>query len=555
MKVTTKHQSRFLLASLPAALAMALSQAALAQTPPDAGQLLQEQREAPSLPAPSPDFRIQPQPPAEAVPGGAQVVVQRIALSGHSVFDEATLQGVLGEVAGQSFDLAGLRGLANRLTSFYHSQGYPFARAFLPAQTASDGVIRIEIVEGRYGKVEVRGEVAHLDQASAFVAPLANGDVIESRTLERRTLLLDDLPGIRIKPVMRPGEQLGTGDLDIVLDRDKRVGGEIGFDNHGNRYIGKHRIRANAQINSPFMLGDQISLRAIYTEADMWLGSLGYSLPVGGNGLRAFASFAHTRYELVRDFKELDATGRADIANLGLSYPLIRSQKRNLNLIGSYQYKSLRDKVGLTASDEKKRSHAVPIGLQFDARDGLAGGGITFGALTWTPGRLDLSGDARQNDTLNTHGGFNKVNLDLVRLQATPVDKMTLYVRGAGQLADSNLDSSESFTLGGANGVRAYPSGEGVGDEGWLVQTELRYQIAQFTPYAFFDMGYSRRNAKSNRLAGNDSTRINGGGVGIRYEQSGWMIDGIAAWRGNDRPEADTKDRHPRLWVSLGYRF
>jgi len=38
-----------------------------------------------------------------------------------------------------------------------------------------------------------------------------------------------------------------------------------------------------------------------------------------------------------------------------------------------------------------------------------------------------------------------------------------VYGRVSAQWASKNLDSSQKFGLGGPNGVRAYPSGEGYG--------------------------------------------------------------------------------------------
>lgn len=552
-------QAVYICRFLALTIAAIITSPVLAQTPPDAGQLLQEQRTAPTLPTPSPDFRIEPQTPAESAPGGAEVVVQRVELVGNSVIDEATLQAVLGEVAGASFDLAGLRGLANRITTYYASNGYPFARAFLPAQTASDGVIRIEIIEGRYGRVSIQGDDALIARSDGFLNALVPGEVIENRLLERTTLILNDQPGISISPVMRPGEVLGSGDLDVRVTREPGFGGEIGLNNHGNRYTGSHRLRADLQADSPFLFGDQLSLRSLYTEEGMWLGSVTYSLPLGHSGLRGSISHAHTDYELAKDFKDLDATGTADVTSVGLSYPLVRSQQQNLTLAVSYQYKAMRDKQGATDTDTdtKKNSSSVPLSVQFDRRDTLGGGGIVFGNVTWTHGRLKLDSQLKVDDDLNfnTNGSFNKLNLDVVRLQATPLNGLNVYARAATQWADGNLDASEGFSLGGANGVRAYPSGEGSGDEGWLMQLELRYSMGSSTPYVFYDAGYTRANAKPTQASGNTKTRIAGGGVGLRYQREQWSMDAAAAWRGNNNPTADTKDQHPRFWLNVGYRF
>ena len=53
-------------------------------------------------------------------------------------------------------------------------------------------------------------------------------------------------------------------------------------------------------------MGDQLSLRSLYTEEGMWYGSLDYSLPLGGSGLRGKVGYAHTYYELGKEFADRD---------------------------------------------------------------------------------------------------------------------------------------------------------------------------------------------------------------------------------------------------------
>ena len=536
---------------LAVAIAATFASSAWAQTPPDAGQLLQEQRTAPVMPTPSPDFRIEAPMPGETPPGGAQVVVQRIALSGHSVFDEATLLEVLGEVADQSYDLAGLRALANRITLHYRNNGYPFARAFLPAQTASDGVIRIEILEGRYGTISSHGEDPVAARANDFLAPLAPGAVIESRLLERTTLILDDQPGIAISPVMRPGGEVGTGNLDVQVTKARELIGEVGADNYGNRNTGYHRARFNLQANSPFLFGDQLSLRTLYTDERMWLLSLSYGLPLGSSGLRGSISYAHTDYALARGFT---GHGDAKVTSVGLSYPLLRSQPANLTLSANYQHKALYNNINNGADVSDYSSQSLPISLQFDRRDGFGGGGINFGSLTLTAGQMRLSDAMRTNPLRDDqHGDFAKLNLDVVRLQLLP-NRFTFYARAAGQWANGNLDSSEGFSIAGANGVRAYPTGEASGDEGYLVQAELRYQHGALVPYLFYDTAAIRVNADG---MGQPNPRIDlhGGGLGLRYQQQGFNLDLAAAWRGSEKAAAPHDKDDVRLWATVGYRF
>jgi len=358
-------------------------------------------------------------------------------------------------------------------------------------------------------------------------------------------------------PIIRPGQQPGTGDLDLKLERDKRFGGSITADNHGNRYTGQWGGELDLYANSPLMFGDRLDLSGIYTEQNMWYGSARYELPIGHDGLRANVGYAHTHYELGGSFSSLDAHGTAKIASAGLSYPIIRSQKTNLYVSANYEHKWLNDDEDATDSNDSKSSDDAILVVNFDRRDDFLGGGITYGVLSWTHGFLNLDHGLEEADrsTAKTQGQFNKFNLDVARVQALPLENLTLYGRFSAQISTDNLDSSEDFGLGGPNGVRAYPTGESYGDEGLLTQVELRYAIGPVTPYAFFDYGYSVTN-EDPWTSGDNRRSIGGGGLGVRASYHGWDADALAAWRAfGGKPESDTKDRVPLFWVSLTYNF
>ncbi|WP_298399824.1 ShlB/FhaC/HecB family hemolysin secretion/activation protein [uncultured Azonexus sp.] len=546
---------------IPFFLALPVS-LALAQQQPDAGQTLQQQQQAPQLPRTGPAIDIQSPAVVTTVPGGTEVKLASLTISGTSVFSEAELVAVLGEIAGKSYDLAGLRALAERISRHYRENGYPFARAFIPQQTMHEGKLRIEVVEGRYGQVQVLGDQALVTAATGFLSPLKTGDLIASAPLERATLVLDDQPGIHVAPIIRPGQQLGTGDLDVRVERTPGLSGDVGFDNHGNRFTGEYRARANLQWDSPFSFGDQVALRLLYSNEAMWIGALSYSLPLGSSGLRGNIGYSHTYYELAKDFANLGATGTAKVTSLGLSYPLIRSQKANLTLAATWQKKALNDKQESANTNDDKSSDSMPITLNFDRRDSIWGGGITYGSLTYTTGRLKLGSVLENTDRAsgqNTRGSFDKWNLDIARVQATPVTNLVLFGRLSAQSAGKNLDSSEGFSLGGANGVRAYPSGEGNGDEGWLVQLEARYTVGPYSLYLFHDSGRVALNANNSRLttpAKPNHRSISGEGVGMRYNRGNWNMDATLGWRNHGGPAlSDGRERNPRLWVTAGYRF
>ena len=144
------------------------------------------------------------------------------------------------------------------------------------------------------------------------------------------------------------------------------------------------------------------------------------------------------------------------------------------------------------------------------------------------------------------------------RLQLITED-INLLVALSGQFADKNLASAEKMSLGGASGVRAYPTGQGIGDQGFLFSTELRYNVPKFqlwsgdvTFVGFYDAG--RVKVSTSPLATATTPNfigISALGVGISVgKDNDFLLKTTLAWRGeNDVPDADTVRREPRVWV------
>lgn len=541
------------------ALALSSASSAFAQQAPDAGRILQDlQLPQQALPE---SLNLQLDTPPVDSAGrdeGPAVALKTVRITGASRIETERLQALLAPAVGRSHTLASLRGLADQVTRFYREQGYPFARAYVPAQRMADGELNIEVIEGRYGQVNATSQDAGLAaDAGRFLGDLRSGDVIAMDALERSVLVLSDLPGIRVRPVVRPGQAVGTGDLAVEVERTKAVEGRISVDNHGNRYSGQHRVLVEGAWNHPLSFGDRLNAAVMATDEDLFFGNLAYSRALGTSGLRGDVGYAVSDYSLGGEFSSLQASGTARATSLGVSYPLVRSNRANLLLTAQAQHKTLVDEYRATNTRNEKSASVLPVAMQFDLRDAWLGGGITYGSLGWTHGRVSLKGDVQRlldRLTAQTNGSFNKVNLDVTRLQALP-GGWTLSARVAAQWSGKNLDSSEDFVLGGASGVRAYPRGEGSGDEGVLGQVELRYGQGTVVPYAFWDAGQSTLNRRP-WTVGDNHRSLAGGGVGVRAQQGSWSVDGTLAWRHAGGPaQSDSQQRNPRVWVTAAYRF
>lgn len=305
------------------------------------------------------------------------------------------------------------------------------------------------------------------------------------------------------------------------------VSGEVDLDNFGDSYTGNWRLGTTLNLNSPFHLGDLLTVRVMKSNERLNYGRISYNLPVGSSRLRLGAVYSYNDYRLGGQLSNLNAGGSGTIASVYATYPFIRSRMFNLNVVANLDDKRLYDDTDV---DSTKKS--IRLGrLGIAGNEQSAAGAYSF-SLAWTSGRLDIENpSALANDeaSARTQGQYNKLALDMTGLKRLG-DRWSLYGAISGQLADKNLDSSEDFGLGGPYGVRAYPQGEAYGNEGYLGTMELRYRLPVDVPGAltastFLNHGGIRVNHNP-YIADADNTRqLSGMGLGLGWVATGWLTD------------------------------
>jgi hemolysin activation/secretion protein len=546
MVTTSENVPPFAQTCVSALLATALclgAQSAAAQVQPDAGSLLRNNQDgaASSSTPQASDVAVNNQGANQAVaPGGAKILVNAVSIRGVSVFSEAALLTVLGHKAGARYDLAGLLGLGEAITNYYRQEGYPFAYAYLPAQKISDGTLIIEVLEGHYGSITTSGEEELAGPAEAYTRSLKVGDVIAQDRLARTVLVLGDVPGIAIEPVLRAGAQLGTGDLDIEVAKTRGWDASVTLDNHGNRYAGDIRGRINLGFNQLLTFGDRLSLSLLRSNKEMTLGEIGYGFALGGSGLRGNISASKYDYALSDSFVGFD--GGSETLSATLSYPIIRSTKTNLTTSLGYQYAAFRDGLNGVSFDDKT-SRVFSASLAFDHRDARFGGGLTSGSLALS------SGDITSTSGAAVQGSFSKVAMDISRQQALS-GGFSLMVRANAQISANPLNGSQQISLGGATGVRAYPTGEAAGTTGSYVQSELSYTRGIYSAFVFYDVGAIAAEGAA------PARTLSGYGIGFGLTRGALQGSIAAALKGvGGAAQSDALQRDPQFLAELKYSF
>lgn len=539
--------------------------AALAQTVPNAGQIMRELQPQPAVTTPgtAPAVRVEESGSSAETGNETRFSVRRIDFRDNQVLPTEALHALVADMEGSTHTLNELTAAVARITAYYREQGYPVARAYLPAQEIKDGLVIVALIEGRLATHQLSNRSRLSDGvADAYLDGIKTGDVIRTDKVERRLLLLNDTPGVaNARATLQPGASVGTSDLVVELESDAAYSGSVDVDNYGNRYVGQTRVGATVNANSPIGIGDVLTADVLTSGRDLQYGRVAYQLPLGGDGLRVGAAYFRTDYRLGKEFAALDAHGTAGSASIFVAYPFIRSQRVNLNGTFSVEQKELSDSVDATLTTTGKRAKLVTAGVSGSFHDAWGGGGISSANLSVTVGRLDINSPsalAIDDASAKTAGNYTRLSYGLARLQHL-TDHNMLWLSVSGQQASKNLDSSEKFAIGGATGVRAYPQGEGIGDEGVLATIEWRHRFTGNVQAAlFYDIGSIAISHTPFGPSTPNNQTLAGAGVGLDAVFSNVQIKTSLAWR-TSRAEPtsipESAVHTPTLWVQASTGF
>lgn len=549
--------AEYILPLISAGLVAIGSNSACAQSIPNAGQLLTDvqksDKEAIS-PTPTPNL-IEPSAPRAAIklPDGAQVEVSRFRITGNKSFGGDLLASLVKPWEGRVLDVGGLNDAAGAITRHYQNQGYLLAYAYLPAQKIEQGVIEIAVLEGTVDSVQIvtAQDVRLSDEViQQHVEGIAQAPQVLQTDLERRLLLLNDIPGVVARASFVPGAKSGTADVVVTVAEEEPLVSTLDINNYGSDFTGEFRLGAQFYLRNLFGLGDSTRVRLQTSQkAELVSGSINARVPINGQGLSAEANLSRLTYELGAPYSALGARGEANVLHLGLIHQLVRGLYDNVSLSAGYDYKDLTDVIEFI-SNNKKTSHQLNLGLTASTRDTFGGGGLTQSTLGLSTGTLSWDQGAAGT---SPSGHFSKLTFDVSRRQALGAD-WTLSARLSGQYAFDNLDSSEKYALTGPYGVRAYAPGQANVDIANVVALELRRDWllsgGTLSGSLFYDHAHGRFD-ETPAFGADNQISLRGLGLGVNWANGADLsVSLTATWRGSKVLSADS-DRKPYFYFQV----
>lgn len=435
------------------------------------------------------------------------------------------------------------------------------------------GEMTVDVNIETLGRVEVEYNKSPLSPGWAIKiieAAIRPGAVLRLDKLESAMLKLNDLGGVQARAKLSQSANEGQTNIILTLDKVDQLQGQINLNNETLPYTGPYQAQVYGIFESLFGRGEIVTLDASYSGNIDWYGSrssgIDFSWPISPDGLQLIGSYAWADYRLLDQYISSNSVGNSNNATIGVSQPLWRRPKSNIDLsiIGEYgAYSQYQNGSPGSLVDVP----VVRVSLQGNHQDNLFNGtGLNAYVLTISGGSTESGEDQVQNllpysaADYFKNGAWGKAFLVYNRYQSFANSNLSLELFAQAQVATGSLYSSEQFSLGWPNAVRAYSPGEAMGNAGASVQFTARYQVfGALALKGFVDAGSVW--PPTEILTGDPvygPVSLWGPGVGVELGTTGnYLISVDVAFPigknryGSSGLDVDGNDPSARVWISV----
>ena len=504
-----------------------------------------------------------------------RVLIKAVSFKGNTLVSAESLQAIVDSYLNKELSLRDFDQMRLDVIALYRKMGY-WATAIFDEQDITNSDVVLTVYEGRVGKVTLKAEDGvrfSSARAKKFIErQQAAGQPIQINVLDQSVANLDAVPGVNASLELKEGEAEGETDIIVNTTSAPMLSGGIVADNFGSRSTGYKRATLSLSVNSLFNQGEQINIQRLKTGENLDFYALSASYPLLNDGTQISYAYTNMDYLLGAPYKSLNADGESHTQTLSISTPVDMPSDISANIKLNY---SVSDYLNLASdvktSDNQVKTWAATLNLAVS--DNFLGGGYNNLAAILKHGDVNLEGDAvnfaSDSATARTHGQFDTVNINYTRIQSLLPSTKVWWTLSAQQALNRNLDSSQKMSLGGATGVRAYPSSEASGDIGLVSQLELRHQLtANLETKLFYDFGYIQQYKKTyadwnSANAGMPNCyELQGVGLGLQWQafNNTTLLANVATKVGSNAGERngadnDGTDKNTRAWVSMTVTF
>lgn len=455
---------------------------------------------APLAPAAPPTVAPPAAAPPDSTPPPAQVPAPVLTVStfqvlGSTVFEPAELALVVRPFEGRPLSLEELRQAADAVTQLYLNAGYITSRAILPADpTPVDGVVQLQVIEGRLQEIQVEGSDRLADYVRRRVALGAAQPVNQARLEDQLRLLRADPLFDNVEASLRAGTEAGASILIVRVVEAEPFAASLAVDTLSPRSVGEFRTGATLQYRNLTGLGDSLLASAYRsTTGGSEVYELSYQVPLNPMNGTLLLRLAPNSFRITDPNEpafQLGVSGSTDLYEAVFRQPLVRTPREEFALSLGFRYRNGSVLQGGFVSPPSITS-VVSFGQDYLRRD-LSGAWALRSQFRLGTGLFNATTAA---DPLPDGQFFSWLG-QVQRVQVLSPDNL-LILQADLQISPDSLLGSEQFFVGGGQSVRGYYQNARFGDSGLRLSIEDRITVfrdegrrplLQLSP--FLDLGY-----------------------------------------------------------------
>ena len=432
-------------------------------------------------------------PAAEAKP---RFDVWEYRVEGNTVLDSVAIERAVYGQLGPGKTLDDVNAARESLEKAYRDAGYPTVFVDVPEQAVDEGLVRIAVTEGRVSRVRITGARYYSNGWIRDQLPeITPGSVPRIDAFQEQLRALNVRSADRqLTPVLRPGQEQGTVEIELKVEDQLPVNGVLTVNNRNSPNTTATRLEAAVRYDNLWQRDHSFGLQyqvAPENPQETEVLAASYVLRPKASGT-AFAFYGLTsNSDIATVGGDISVIGSGQVYGTRAILPLPAGDAFFHSLQLGVDFKDFGETVGFNAEGEEDivtpitylnwsvgwnatvpretRTHSYDLTLNFGVRN-LANGDQEFA-------------DKRYKGLPNyiyLRGGYEIV-------QALPLWSTSLALELSGQLTTDALISNEQFAAGGMDSVRGYYEGEVLGDYG--IQFDLEWRTPNLGPGLWNSIG------------------------------------------------------------------
>jgi hemolysin activation/secretion protein len=420
-----------------------------------------------------------------------KVYVREIRVLGSTVFTAEELAQVTDPYRDREITSEDIESLRVAMTLLYVKHGYSTSGTVVPDQAIVDGLLTIQVIEGKLSRIDVEGNywfrsIYFTSRLQRNAGPPVNVNALQ----ERLQLFQTDRRIERINAELRPGETRGESVLNVRVAERRPIKAWLEYNNFTSPTVGSNQVMGTIADQNLLGFGDALSVKygqSFGTDSNAHGSginpnlSVSYVAPVTPYDTTFGVDYRRVDFTAIQSsVKPLDITGKFESIGLTLRQPVFRTLSQEFAL-------------ALTGQSESFRSSLLgnPFEFQSGSTNGLSQVSVlrfsqeyvhrtqeqVISALSRMSFGLPVLGATVNSGPDQATGEFFSWlgQTQLVR-RLNPTN-IQLLARADLQLTNKHLFIIEQMAVGGRYSVRGYREFTQLADNVFLGSLEARIPV------------------------------------------------------------------------------